>query len=196
MAEVVVVRHGQTEWSVARRHTGRTDIPLTDAGRGDAERLRGRLAARTFARVLSSPLSRAVETCRLAGFGDRAELRDDLREWDYGAYEGRTTPDIRRRDPDWMMWRDGCPDGERAEDVGRRVAPLVAELRAADGDVLVFAHGHLLRVLAARWIELPPEAGAHLVLDTGALGVLGWEREWPALSLWNDDGHLAPAGGA
>jgi broad specificity phosphatase PhoE len=183
--EVVLVRHGETEWSRTGKHTGKTDIPLTDNGRRDAEVLRSLLAGRRFARVLTSPLSRAAETCRLAGLGDPAEKREELLEWDYGDYEGRTTPEIREQRPDWSLWRDGCPGGERPGDVAARVDRLIAELRELDGDAALFAHGHVLRVLAARWIELGPEWGARLVLSTATLSALGWERETAAVTLWN-----------
>lgn len=183
--EVVLVRHGQTEWSRDLRHTGRTDVPLTDEGRAQAERLGDALGGWSFSRVLASPLSRARDTCRLAGFGDAVELSDALLEWDYGDYEGETTPQIRERRNGWNLWRDGCPGGENAAEVGARVDPLVSELKASDGDVLVFAHGHLLRVLAARWVELPPEAGARFWLATATLSVLGFERETAAFRRWN-----------
>jgi broad specificity phosphatase PhoE len=183
--EVVLVRHGETEWSRTGKHTGRTDIPLTENGRRDAEVLRASLTARRFARVLTSPLSRAAETCRLAGLGGSAENRDELLEWDYGTYEGLTTPEIREERPDWSLWRDGCPGGEAPEDVGARVDRVIGEVQELDGDAALFAHGHVLRVLAARWIELGPEWGARLVLATATLSVLGWERETAALRLWN-----------
>lgn len=183
--EIVLVRHGETEWSRSGQHTGTSDIPLTDTGRRQAEALRDALTGREFARVLSSPLSRAVETCRLAGLGDRAELRDELREWDYGEYDGVTTAQIRETRPGWTAWKDGCPGGESVAQVGARVDPLVEELRAAGEDVALFAHGHLLRVLSARWLGLPPEAGALLALSTATLSVLGWERETAVLRLWN-----------
>lgn len=183
--EIVLVRHGETEWSRSGQHTGTSDIPLTDTGRRQAEALRDALTGREFARVLSSPLSRAVETCRLAGLGDRAELRDELREWDYGEYDGVTTAQIRETRPGWTAWKDGCPGGESVVQVGARVDPLVEELRAAGEDVALFAHGHLLRVLSARWLGLPPEAGALLALSTATLSVLGWERETAVLRLWN-----------
>jgi broad specificity phosphatase PhoE len=183
--EVVLVRHGQTEWSRDLRHTGRTDVPLTDEGRAQAERLRDVLGDWSFTRVLTSPLSRALDTCRLAGFRDSAELSDALLEWDYGDYEGDTTPQIRELRPGWNLWRDGCPGGESAADVGARVDPLISELKASDGEVLVFAHGHLLRVLAARWIELPPEAGDRFWLATATISVVGFERETAAVRRWN-----------
>ena len=183
--EAFLVRHGETEWSAAHKHTGSTDIPLTEAGRRQAQGLATELAGREFERVLTSPSSRAVETCRIAGLGDHAEVRDDLREWDYGEYEGVTTAEIRSRRPDWRLWRDGCPGGESPAQVGARADRVVAELRELDGDAALFAHGHLLRVLTARWLDLPPDRGASFALDTAALGVLGWERENPAIWLWN-----------
>jgi broad specificity phosphatase PhoE len=189
--QILLVRHGETEWSRSGKHTGRTDIPLTDEGRRQAELLRARLAGHRFARVLTSPLQRAAETCRLAGLGETAETRTELLEWDYGRYEGLTTPEIRVDVPGWTVWRDGCPGGETAEEVGRRVDPLVAELRTLEEDAIVFAHGHLLRVLTARWLTLPPETGAHFALSTAAVSILGYERETPVMWLWNGAAHLA-----
>jgi broad specificity phosphatase PhoE len=183
--EIVLVRHGETEWSRDHRHTGRTDVPLTDEGRRQAERLHDALAEWSFARVLSSPLSRALDTCRLAGYGDRAELSDALLEWDYGEYEGETTDRIRESRPGWNLWRDGCPAGEAVADVSARVDPLASELKDSDGDVALFAHGHVLRVLAARWVEMAPEAGARLWLATATISVLGFERETPVFRCWN-----------
>ena len=183
--EVVLVRHGETEWSRDHRHTGRTDVPLTAEGRRQAERLHDALAEWTFARVMTSPLRRALDTCRLAGYGDRAERSDALLEWDYGEYEGETTDRIRESRPGWNLWRDGSPGGESAADVGARVDPLVSELRESEGDVVLFAHGHVLRVLAARWVELPPEAGARFWLATATISVLGFERETAVFKRWN-----------
>jgi broad specificity phosphatase PhoE len=183
--EIVLVRHGETEWSRDLRHTGRTDIPLTEAGREQAKILRGPLSQWTFARVYTSPLSRARETCELAGLGERAEVTDALLEWDYGEYEGITTKEIREKRPDWFLWRDGCPGGETSEDVGARVDPLVAELKSAEGDVALFAHGHILRVLSARWLGLPPQDGKLLALSTATLSVLGYERETEVIRRWN-----------
>jgi broad specificity phosphatase PhoE len=194
--QAFLARHGETEWSRTGKHTGRTDVPLTDAGRREAEVLRSSLAARSFARVLSSPLSRARDTCRLAGLGDAAEVREDLLEWDYGEYEGLTTAEIRERRPDWSLWRDGCPGGDQPADVGARVDRVIAEVRGLDGDAVLFAHGHVLRVLAARWIELGPEWGARLVLATGTLSTLGWERETAAMRLWNAPARLGGVGEA
>jgi broad specificity phosphatase PhoE len=189
--EVLLIRHGETEWSRSGRHTGRTDVPLTDLGRQQAELLGRRLRGRSFALVLTSPLGRARETCRLAGLGEGALLRDELREWDYGDYEGITTPEIRSGRPGWFLWRDGCPGGETAAEVGTRADRVVAELRAAGGDCAVFAHGHVLRVLAARWLGLPPEEGRLLGLSTATLSILGYERDTPVLWLWNEASHLA-----
>jgi broad specificity phosphatase PhoE len=183
--EIVLVRHGETEWSRDMRHTGRTDIPLTEKGRRQAEMLRESLAGRSFARLLTSPLARAAETCRLAGLGDRAELRDELLEWDYGEYEGITTAEIREGRPGWYLWRDGCPGGETAPEVGARVDPVIEELAGLDGDAAVFAHGHLLRVVTARWLGLGPEAGALFTLGTGTLSVLGFERDTRVIRRWN-----------
>jgi broad specificity phosphatase PhoE len=143
------------------------------------------VSGRKFALVLSSPLSRALETCRLAGLGDSASLRDDLREWDYGEYEGLTTPEIRRSRPGWCLFSDGCPGGESASDVGARVDRVIAEVRSAGGDVALFGHGHCLRVLAARWLGLPPAGGGLFVLSTATLSVLGYERERAVMRLWN-----------
>ena len=184
--QVVLVRHGQTEWSVSGQHTGTTDIPLTDEGRRHAEALGGRLAAWSFARVLTSPLARAFDTCRLAGLGDGAQPTDDLREWDYGEYEGRRTVDIREERPGWVLWRDGVPGGETAEQVGLRADRVIDVARSAGGDVALFAHGHVLRVIGARWIGLPPDHGALLALSTASISVLGWERETAVIERWNE----------
>jgi broad specificity phosphatase PhoE len=186
VTDILLVRHGQTEWSRDGRHTGRTDVPLTAEGRGQAEQLHERLAGRHFDRVLSSPLARALDTCRLAGLGERAETRSELLEWDYGDYDGLTTAQIREGRPDWWLWRDGCPGGESPADVAARVDPLIAELKEADGGAVVFAHGHLLRTLAARWVGLGPEGGALLFLTTAAISALGWERDQPVITLWNE----------
>jgi probable phosphoglycerate mutase len=183
--EIVLVRHGETEWSRDGRHTGLTDIPLTDAGRAQAALLRDAMGEWRVARVLSSPLQRALETCRLAGMVDAAETTEDLLEWDYGEYEGVTTAEIRESRPGWYLWRDGCPGGEQAAAVGERVDRVIAQLQDVDGDVALFAHGHVLRVLAARWIGLGPEGGALLALGTGTLSVLGYERETRVVRRWN-----------
>jgi broad specificity phosphatase PhoE len=189
-----LVRHGETEWSLSGQHTGSTDIPLTKKGEDQAEDL-GRLVAKLrhgepFARVLTSPLSRAAETCRLAGYGDAAEVSDDLREWDYGDDEGRKTVDIRKERPGWTLFTDGVPNGETAAQVGARADRVIAAAASAGGDVGLFAHGHILRVLAARWIELPPEDGRRIALDTATLSVLGHEREVRVLRVWNQPGEV------
>ena len=185
VTHVVLVRHGETEWSATGRHTGRTDVPLTEEGRRQARALGACLEAWSFALVLTSPLQRASETCRLAGLGEGAEPREDLMEWDYGEYEGRTTADIRSGRPGWTLWMDGVPGGETAEQVGRRADRVIAEARAAAGDVALFAHGHILRVLAARWLDLPPDRGRSLALETATISELGYERETPVIARWN-----------
>lgn len=185
--EIVIVRHGETEWSANGRHTSRTDLSLIESGRERAAALRDELSRREYALVLSSPLRRALETAELAGFGDRLEVVDELREWDYGEYEGLTTPQIREERPDWWLWRDGCPGGESPAQVAARADAVLARLRAAldQGDALVFAHGHILRVVAARWIGLDPDGGARLKLAAGGVGVLGHERDTEVLAAWN-----------
>jgi probable phosphoglycerate mutase len=185
-----LVRHGETEWSAGGRHTGRTDVPLLDRGRAEAKRIGARLARERFVLVLTSPLSRARETCELAGFGPVAEVTDDLLEWDYGQYEGRRTPEIRNERPGWTLWSGGVPGGETAEDVARRADRVVHRVRSVDGDVALFAHGHVLRVIAARWLGQPPEAGRWYMLSPTTLSVLGWERETPAIERWNEACHL------
>jgi len=182
---VVLIRHGETEWSLSGQHTGRTDIPLTPNGERMAAQVGRALADRHFALILTSPLKRAKQTCQIAGFGDLAEVRDDLMEWDYGAYEGLTTPQIWAQRPGWSLWRDGCPDGEDAAQMGVRADRTIAEARAADGDVALFAHGHILRVLTARWLGSPPTDGKLYVLSTGTISTLGYERDQAALLAWN-----------
>jgi broad specificity phosphatase PhoE len=184
-SEIVLARHGETEWSRDGRHTGRTDVPLTEKGRRQAQLLRHALAEWTLDEVLSSPLERALETARLAGLADVVTTTDDLLEWDYGDYEGITTAEIRQTRPGWYLWRDGCPNGEDAAAVGRRADRVIAEIEAVEGAVALFAHGHVLRVLAARWLGLGPEAGALLALSTGTLSVLGYERETRVVRRWN-----------
>ena len=185
MAEIVIVRHGETEWSANGRHTSRTDLPLLEVGRERAAVLAAVLAERRFSLVLCSPLRRARETCELAGCGDVAVLCDDLREWDYGEYEGLTTPEIRADHPQWNLWRDGCPDGESPPHVGARADQALERLRNAGGDALAFAHGHILRVLTARWLRMEVAAGSRFALHAGAVGVLGYERETEVLRQWN-----------
>lgn len=184
--QVLVIRHAATEWSVAGRHTGRTDLPLTAAGRQAAEQTARRLAGRSFERVLCSPLRRARETCELCGLAARAQIVDRLVEWDYGEYEGLTTEEIRERRPGWMLWRDGCPGGENTAQVGARADAVIASLSNLRGQAAIFAHGHILRVLAVRWIDAEPQLGARLTLSTGAIGVLGYEHGEGALCAWND----------
>lgn len=180
---VTVVRHGETEWSLALKHTGRTDVPLTAAGRRRAEALGSQLAA-DYALVLCSPLGRARETAELAGFPSPA-IEPNLHEWDYGDYEGLTTEEIRVERPDWDLWRDGCPGGEGPEQVATRADCVLARVHGAGGEVLIFAHGHILRVLTARWLQMPPSAGARFALAAGAVSVLGFERATEVVERWN-----------
>jgi broad specificity phosphatase PhoE len=178
---VFAIRHGETAWSLSGQHTGTTDIPLTDNGRRLAERMRPVLARETFALVLCSPKQRARETCELAGLGARAVIDPDLMEWNYGEYEGLTPKQIHETAPGWLIFRDGCPGREAPQQVGARVDRVIARARAAEGDVALFAHGHVLRVLAPRWIGLPAAAGQHFLMDTGTLCVLGYYRDIPAV---------------
>jgi broad specificity phosphatase PhoE len=182
---VYAVRHGETEWSLSGQHTGVTDIPLTENGRAVARRLQPILAKASFSLVLTSPLSRARETCELAGLGSGAAVEPDLMEWNYGEYEGLTPKQIHAMRPGWMIFRDGCPGGETPEQVGERADRVIARVRAAPGDVALFAHGHIFRVLVARWIGLPATAGQHFLLDTATLNVLGYYRDLPAVKVWN-----------
>lgn len=188
----VLVRHAETEWTLSGRHTGRTDVPLTDHGREAAAALAPALAGHELAAVLVSPSTRARETCELMGLAADAQVREELLEWDYGEYDGLTTPEIRASRPDWSLWRDGCPGGEDAAAVGARADRVIEELRQAAGDVAVFSHGHLLRVLGARWVGLDPSAGSKLGLSPGALCLLGHERETPVLLGWNEPAPLVP----
>ena len=182
---VFAIRHGETAWSLSGQHTGITDIPLTDNGRRLAARMRPVLEREVFACVLTSPLQRARETCELAGLGAAAVLDSDLKEWNYGEYEGLTPKQIHEKAPGWVIFRDGCPAGETPEQIGGRVDRVIARARAAPGDVALFAHGHVLRVLVARWLGLAAGAGQHFLLDTGTLNVLGYYREIPAVKTWN-----------
>jgi broad specificity phosphatase PhoE len=179
------IRHGETAWSLSGQHTGTTNIPLTESGRRLAERMRPVLAKNAFALVLCSPMQRARETCELAGLGDAAVIDDDLVEWNYGEYEGLTPKQIHATAQGWLIFRDGCPGGESPEQVGARADRVIARARATEGDVALFAHGHVLRVLAARWIGLPAASGQHFLLDTGTLCVLGYYRDIPAVRVWN-----------
>ena len=194
LPEVYLARHGETEWTISHQHTGRTDIPLTARGEANARSLGERLKGETFERVFVSPLRRARRTCELAGFGDTGTIVSELQEWDYGDYEGRRTADIRQERPGWDLFRDGSPGGESVAAVGARADRVIARLRAVDGHVLLFSHGHFLRVLAARWLGLPPADARYFVLGTAALSVLGYEHtlDEPAILLWNDDRHAVP----
>jgi broad specificity phosphatase PhoE len=186
---VLLIRHGETEWSRSGQHTSRTDLPLLDEGRPGAEALGRRLAGRSFALVLTSPLERARETARIVGLGDAAEVTGDLRELGYGSYEGLTTAEIRAGRPGWDLWRDGAPGGEPLAAASDRADRVIARVEAAGGDVVLFSHGHILRILGARWLGLPPETAAGLALSTAALCDLGYERERRVVWLWNDTSH-------
>ena len=185
---VYLARHGETAWSRTGQHTGVTDLPLTADGALEARALGERLRELTFAAVFTSPLMRAVQTCALAGFGAAAVKDHDLVEWNYGRYEGLRTAEIRAERPDWQLFRDGCPGGETPAEVGARADAVIARVRAIDGDVLLFSSGHLLRVLAARWLGLPAGAGRYLLLRTASLSVLGYEhdRSEPVIRLWDE----------
>ena len=182
---IILVRHGQTEWSRSGQHTSVTDLALLPEGERTADELAPRLAGDEIALVLSSPLSRARETCRRAGFAERAELEPRLVEWKYGEYEGLTTPEIREARPGWWLWRDGCPGGESPAEVGARADAVLDRLAGVEGVALLFAHGHILRVLTARWLELPVEGGARFRLDAGTVSVLGHERDTQVILSWN-----------
>jgi broad specificity phosphatase PhoE len=183
--QVFIVRHGETEWSLSGQHTGTTDIPLTEHGRQVARLLRPILAKESFALALTSPLQRAQETCRLTGFGDVATVEPDLVEWNYGRYEGLTPAQIHATAPGWLIFRDGCPGGEQPEEIGARVDRVIAKVRAVEGNVALFAHGHVFRVLAARWLGLPASAGQHFLLDTATMTILSYYRGIPAIKQWN-----------
>lgn len=189
---VYLARHGETEWSLSGRHTGLTDLPLTARGELGARQLGERLAGLEFGHVFTSPLQRAVETCRLAGFGTMAEVVPDLVEWNYGKYEGLRTTEIHAERPDWLLFRDGCPEGETPEQVGARADRIIDRCRIASGNVLVFSSGHILRVVAARWLGLAPGAGRYFILGTASVSVLGYEHSMsePAIRLWNDTRHV------
>ena len=182
---VVLVRHGDTAWSRDRRHTGRTDVALTETGLRQADALADTLSGFDFARILCSPRQRAIETCRRAGLLDRAEITDDAAEWDYGAYEGRTTAEIREEIPGWSVWTHDIIDGESVADVGARADRVIAAALAVDGDVAVFGHAHLLRILAARWIGVAAVYGKSFILDTASVSVLSFEREERVVDRWN-----------
>jgi broad specificity phosphatase PhoE len=184
--ELYLIRHGETEWSRARRHTGRTDLPLSPVGEAEARALGQHLRGLEVDRVLSSPLRRATATAALAGFGDRVELTDTLLEFDYGEYEGLTTAEIRAARPGWDLFRDGCPGGETVQTAAARARKLLDSLSPSDGRVMLFSHGHQLRILTACYLGMPPDTARHLFLGTASLSVLGTEHEWPAILLWNE----------
>jgi len=190
---VYLARHGETPWTVSGQHTGLTDIPLTEHGERNARALGGRLRGLTFAQVFTSPLQRARRTCELAGFGALAKVDPDLVEWNYGAYEGKTTADILKLRPDWELFRDGCPGGESLADIGARADLVIARLRALEGDTLIFSSSHFLRVLAARWCGLEPAGGRFFYLGTATLSIVGYEhnKNEPVVRLWNDGRHVA-----
>ena len=190
---IYLARHGETAWSLTGQHTGLTDLPLTEHGELNAQRLGERLKGLTFAKVFTSPLQRASRTCELAGFGPVAEVDKDLVEWDYGQYEGRTGAEIRRERPDWQLFRDGCPGGESPNQVDARAHRVVARVREVQGDVLVFTSGHFMRVLASRWLGLQPtQTSRYFMLNTASLSAVGYERDLsrPVIRLWNDDHHV------
>lgn len=183
--ELWLIRHGETAWSLSGAHTGRTDIPLTDRGEARARKIQDYLRGKQFSLVLTSPLQRARDTCRIAGFGDAAQIDDDLREWDYGAYEGRTTKDIQKEVPGWSVWTGPIPDGETLGHVAERANRVIARAVAHGGKVALFAHGHILRILAACWIQGKPVIGSRLALGTGAVSTLGFEHETRVITMWN-----------
>jgi len=187
-----IARHGETAWSLSGQHTRLTDLPLTERGQSNARRLGNQLRGRSFAHVFTSPLQRARRTCELAGFGAEAEVDRDLLEWNYGDYEGLRTAEIHAKRPGWELFRDGCPGGESAGDVGARADRMVDRVRAVQQDVLIFSSGHFLRVLAARWLGLEPEAGRYFLLSTASLSALSYEHDLsqPVIQLWNDLHHL------
>jgi probable phosphoglycerate mutase len=190
---IYLVRHGATAWSVSGQHTGRTDLPLNKDGEDNARRLGERLRGQVFEHVWSSPLQRALNTCRLAGFGDKVEIDPELLEWNYGNYEGKTSAEIRQNRPGWRLFRDGCPGGESVADVMARADRVVAKWRRVQDRGLVFSSGHILRTIGARWCELEAAVGARLYLSTGSISILGYDhaRDEPVLRSWNDTTHLA-----
>ncbi|OKO88004.1 phosphoglycerate mutase [Bradyrhizobium sp. NAS80.1] len=205
---ICLARHGETAWSLSGQHTGITDLSLTERGERNAQSLGRRLQGFTFAKVFTSPLKRAARTCELAGFGGEAETDHNLLEWNYGQYEGRSTQEIHQQRPGWQLFRDGCPGGETADQVGARADRIVDRIRSIRGNVLLFSSGHFLRVLTARWLGLDAQAGSFFTLDTASLSILGYEhgQSEPAIRLWNDARHVddwlahheseAPIGGA
>ena len=189
--QIVLVRHGETAWSRSGQHTGRTDIPLLDDGRRMAQALEKPLREWSFAAVWTSPLSRASQTCALSSHGTIAQPNPDLMEWDYGDYEGKTSKEIHAEVPDWKLWKDGAPGGESLKQISARVDRVIEQLRAVEGNVLLFSHGHLLRVLAARWLRLSPSEGRLFALSTASISVLGWDGEQPTIVRWNNIAHLS-----
>ena len=191
LANAYLVRHGETAWAISRQHTSRTDIPLTERGEHDAQALSAQLNGMSFAQVLTSPLQRARRTAELAGFGDCAQPDPDLMEWDYGAYEGRRTAEIRAERPGWRLFKDGCPGGETLQAVSLRADRVIARIRALESDVLVFAHRDILRILAARWLSLSAVEARHFYLTTASLNILGYDHDInePVIRLWNDARH-------
>lgn len=189
---IYLARHGETAWSLTGQHTGLTDVPLTERGERNALLLGKRLAGLNFAKVFTSPLKRAARTCELAGFGTSAEVDRDLVEWNYGKFEGLRTAEIHAENPDWQLFRDGCPGGESPDQVGTRADHVLSRVRAIKGDVLIFSSGHILRVMAAHWLGLEPAAGRFLMLSTASLSALGYENNvcQPAIRFWNDTRHL------
>ena len=187
-----IARHGETAWSLSGQHTGLTDLPLTERGESNARHLGNALRGRSFAHVFTSPLQRARRTCELAGFGAQAEVDHDLLEWNYGEYEGLRTDEIHAKRPGWELFRDGCPGGESAADVGARADRVIDRVRPARQDVLIFSSGHFLRVLAARWLGLAPQAGKYFLLSTASLSALSYEHDLtrPVIEFWNDLHHL------
>jgi probable phosphoglycerate mutase len=196
LPQIYLVRHGETEWSASGRHTGLTDLPLTEAGERNARQIGEPLKGLHFARVFTSPLERARRTGELAGFGSVLEVDRELVEWNYGEYEGKRTAEIDRDRPGWSLFRDGCPGGETVAAIGARADRVVGRLRAIPGNVLLFAHGHILRVLAVRWLGLPVEAGRLLLLGTATVSILGYDhnRDEPVVRLWNNASHLESSG--
>jgi len=183
--KVYVIRHGETEWSINGKHTGVTDIPLTENGRNQVKCLQPVLANEVFALVLTSPLHRAMETCKLSGLGEKAEVEPNLVEWNYGEYEGVTSKEIHKTVPGWLVFNDGAPGGETPEQIGARADRVIQRVRAVQGNVALFAHGHIFRVLVARWLDLPATAGRNFLLDTGTLNILSYYRGYPAVKIWN-----------
>ena len=194
--QIYLARHGETAWSLSGQHTGRTDIPLTEQGKENARQLGKRLHGLTFSNVFSSPLQRALTTCELAGFGKQVTPEPLLLEWNYGDYEGRKTSEIDAERPDWFIFKDGCPNGESPDQIAARCDEMIEKVKAINGNVLLFAHAHILRMFATRWLGLPPQEGRLYFLSTASLSILGYEHDLsePVIRLWNDTSHLSAAG--